>query len=55
MKKWLLDKLLPAIVMGLIVGAIDLYVDVQVMKRELAILRAELTDLWSQANEQVQK
>jgi hypothetical protein len=55
MKKWIIDKLLPALIMGLIVAAINTYIDVQMMKREFASMRAELTDLWTQANDQIQK
>jgi hypothetical protein len=54
-KKYLLDKILPALIIGLIVSAFQLYVDVQMMKREIQILRGELSDLWVQANEQIQK
>ena len=55
MKKWIIDKLLPALIMGLIIAAVNTYIDVQMMKREFAAMREELNNLWVQANEQVQR
>jgi cell division protein ZapA (FtsZ GTPase activity inhibitor) len=55
LRKWLIDKLLPAIIMGLIMGAVNTYIDVQILKRSYADMRAELTDLWQQSSEQAQK
>lgn len=52
MRKWFVNQVVPALLTGLIIAAVNLYVDVQLMKREMAVLRAELTDLWVQASDQ---
>ena len=53
--EWVRDKLVPPLIVGLLYTAVALYIDVQMLKREMASLRAELTDLWVQANDQIQK
>jgi len=55
MKRWIVDRLLPAVVMGLVAALVQTYVDVQVLKHDIRLLRAELSDLWTQANDQIQQ
>lgn len=61
MKRWIVDKLLPAIVMGIVAAAVHTYIEVQMLRRDvdahqkqLDSMRAEVADLWSQANASVQ-
>lgn len=53
-RAYFMDKVLPALVTGLLVAAVNTYVDVQILKSQIAVLRAELSDLWIQANTQIQ-
>lgn len=54
MKKYFIDKILPALITALVVAAVNTYIDVQMLKKEMQLLRGELSDLWVQANDQIQ-
>ena len=61
MKRWIVDKILPAIVMGVVAAAVHTYIEVQMLRHDvdkheqrIESLRTELSDLWGQANASVQ-
>ena len=55
MKAYLLDKIVPALIMGLIFGAINTYIDVQLLKREFRVLEENYQDIVVQINNQLVK
>lgn len=44
-----------ALLVALVVGAFNVYVEVKMLRRDVDLLRAELSDLWTQANDQMQR
>ena len=53
--KYLLDKIVPALLIGIIVGAINLYIDVQILKKDFNNFKDEYYDIVVQVNNQFQK
>jgi len=54
-KQYLLDKLVPGLIATLLYTSIQLYIDVQVMKKEFKLLETSYYDILEQINNQLEK